>query len=110
MNVNHNGEHFMARMPNWLPLPGVDEGPLAGEACVVDEDDLFSKAIVETFYPRQGFGYIVSDDGRRIRFDLAMVSLVGPRAGAGAIKEGMRVGFDIAHASKEPLVSTIRIY
>ncbi len=97
-------------MPNWLPLPGVADESQVQRHVHVDEEDGFSKATVDVYYPRQGYGYIVSDGGKRIRFDMRMARLIGPRTDAKELKEGARVGFDVGKTARGPLVCALKIY
>ena len=98
------------RQPNWLPLPGVEDSGRVQELSEVDETDKFSKATVEEFYPRQGYGYIKTDGGQRVMFDVRLVRLVGHTADARYLKEGHRVGYDLGKTHQGPRVSTLKIY
>jgi cold shock CspA family protein len=92
-------------------LPGVVESVVpADEEPQVDEQDNFSKATVEAFYPRQGFGNIVTDHGEKVLFDLRSVRLVGSKADARYIKEGSKVGYDVGKTSQGTRVCTLKIY
>lgn len=100
-----------ARPRNWLPLPGIS--PEVGKAVSepqVDQSDRFSKATVEEFYPMQGYGFILTDGGARVKFDLQIVSLVGNKANPQNIKVGARVGYDLGKTPKGPRVCVIKIY
>jgi cold shock CspA family protein len=102
---------YTVRPANWLPLPGVTEAKR--EAVIaqrVDENDNYSKAIVEEFYPRQGKGVVLLDDGTRIAFDVQSVNFVGEKAHPSYLQQGARVGYDIGVTSKGPRISAIKVY
>jgi len=100
------------RPRNWLPLPGVGGEAVVEveEPQVVDEADMFSKATIKEYYPKQGYGYLVTDAGEKVKFDLKLISLVGSKVDPGSIKVGMRVGYDLGKTSRGPLVCTLKIY
>lgn len=102
---------YTVRPANWLPLPGVTE--VKREAKIaqrVDENDSYSKATVEEFYPRQGRGIIALDDGTRITFDVQSVDFVGEKAHPSYLQQGARVGYDIGVTSKGPRICAIKVY
>ena len=102
---------YTVKPANWLPLPGVTE--VKKETVIaqrVDENDNYSKATVEEFYPRQGRGVITLDDGTRIDFNVQSVSFVGEKAHPSYLQQGARVGYDIGVTSKGPRISTIKVY
>lgn len=103
-----NASHEVAaRAPNWLPLPGA-EIDLAPQ--VVDENDLFPKGFVTSYYPQQGLGLVKNDRGEEISFSLAEVDLIGPKGHRKFLSEGCRVGYDISCTSHGPRVSKIKVY
>ncbi len=100
-----------AREPNWLPLPGLEEGIIpVDEEPQVDELDNFAKATVEAFYPRQGYGNIVTERGEKVTFDLKSVRLVGLKADPRYLREGRKVGYDVGKTSRGTRVCTLKIY
>lgn len=100
-----------AREPHWLPLPCLREGAVPVDAePQVDELDNFAKATVEGFYPRQGYGTIVTERGRKIAFDLKSVRLVGPKTDPCYLKEGRKVGYDVGKTSEGVRVCALKIY
>jgi cold shock CspA family protein len=100
-----------ARPRHWLPLPGgISEVAKTASMPQVDESDQFSKATVEEFYPKQGYGFILTDSGTKVKFDLQIVSLVGEKASPEHIKVGGRVGYDLGKTSKGPRVCILKIY
>jgi cold shock CspA family protein len=100
--------HAEARPPNWLPLPG--EELAAGEPPpVVNEDDLFPKGEVLSFYPQQGYGYVKNDRGQELVFRLTEIALVGPKDER-YLAPGCRVGYDVSWTSHGLHVSRLKIY
>lgn len=102
---------LISRKRNWLPIPGtVRVAPRVEEPQFVDEDDNFSKATVETYFPRQRYGFLKTDTGHRVQFNLDVVQLVGEKADAQCIREGARVGYDLGCTSLGPRVCTLKVY
>ena len=102
---------YTVRPANWLPLPGVTEvkqEPVIAQR--VDEHDNYSKATVQEYYPRQGRGVILLDDGTRITFDIQSVNFVGEKAHHSYLQQGARVGYDVGVTSKGPRICTIKVY
>lgn len=102
---------LIARQRHWLPLPG--KGRVAtrvAEPQVVDEGDNFSKATVDIFFPRQGYGFLKTDTGELVQFNLSVVRLVGEKAEVRFIEEGVRVGFDVGCTSLGSRVCTLKVY
>lgn len=97
------------RPPNWLPLPG--ERITGGESAPhVDEDDVFPKAEVLTFYPRQGVGTLKTDRGETFDFSLANIELVGPKGHMRYLDAGARVGYDVSWTSHGLKINRLKIY
>ena len=109
--MNDVDTKYAVRPLNWLPLPGVaDVNEISLGEQVVDEHDNFPKATVEEYYPRQRLGFIVTDGGRRMEFDLSRARLACPAHGHPRLKAGCRVGFDVGRTSEGLRVSTIKVY
>lgn len=99
----------VARPPNWLPLP---QGGLTKKAAEVevDENDLFPKGEVISFYPHQGYGFIKDRNGNEVYFKLEELDLVGPKADKTHITVGAKVGYDLSCTSHGPHIRTLKIY
>ncbi|MFA4874859.1 MAG: hypothetical protein WC956_07350 [bacterium] len=104
--MNETRLHVEARPANWLPIPGEDEKP-ARHMAAVDEQDLFSKAEVEAFYPKQGYGRIRNDKGEQISFAVSEVTLIGD---PNYLEQGVRIGYDASHTSHGMRITRIKIY
>jgi len=96
-----------ARPPNWLPIPGEIVEEVSPE---VEEDDLFPKGEVVSFYPRQGYGQILSSNGEKFIFRMEEVELVGPKGHTRYIVEGCRVGYDVGQTSGGMHVTKLKPY
>ena len=99
-----------ARPPNWLPLPGAEPAPAREAEPAVDDEDLFPKGRVQTFYPRQGEGAIANDRGELIPFCVAEIELVGPKGHARYLAAGARVGYDVSCTSHGRRISRMKVY
>lgn len=109
--MNMQQPRFDVRPANWLPLPGVDGGVAARiEQAEVDENDLFPKGTVESYYPLQRYGFIVTRSGVRIKFDLRLTRLVGPRGEPRNIRVGDVVGYDRGKTSHGERVAVLKVY
>lgn len=98
-----------ARPPNWLPLPQI--GLVKKAAGVqVDENDLFPKGEVASFYPNQGYGYIKDRNGNEVYFKLEELDLVGPKTDKSHITIGAKVGYDLSCTSRGPHVRILKVY
>lgn len=107
----NNAETYSVRPPNWLPLPGVaDRAEVIAEPQLVDEHDNFPKATVEEYYPRLRMGFLITDGGKRIKFDLSRIRLAGPAHPHLRLKKGCRVGFDVGRTSNGVRLSTLKVY
>ncbi|MBI4126219.1 MAG: cold shock domain-containing protein [Deltaproteobacteria bacterium] len=97
------------RLPNWLPVP-VGRGREEIVEPSVDDRDLFTKGKVARYYPHQGFGFVKNEKGEDIYFKIAELDLVGPKADKKYLREGARVGFDVAWTSKGLHIRYLKIY
>ena len=93
------------RTPNWLPLPCAADAPKEQQ---VDENDLFPKAEVVSFYAQQGFGSIRNARGDLLPFRLSGLDVAA--AGRGGLAVGRRVGYDASWTSGGMRVSRIKVY
>lgn len=98
-----------SRPPNWLPIPGVDATHFA-PVQHVDENDLFSKGEITSFFPNQRFGYIKDMKGRALRFSLDECDISGTKRDAHYFVAGSRVGYDVFRTSNGVRVSRLKIY
>lgn len=98
-----------ARPPNWLPVPGARR-QVAEAAPHVEEDDVFPKGQILSFFPRQGVGTLKSDRGETFPFSLAEIDLVGPKGQRRYVASGARVGFDVSWTSHGLRISRMKIY
>ncbi len=97
-----------ARQLNWLPLP--QAGLTRAVETKVDENDLFPKGEVASYFPRQGYGFIKDRNGNEVYFKLDELELVGPKADKNYISVGAKIGYDISCTSKGPHVRALKIY
>jgi cold shock CspA family protein len=111
MNSGAHNYLVSLRPANWLPLPFSSKiSAEVKEVQVVEENDLFSKGTIEEFYPRQGFGYIMTDRGERVRFDLGILYFAGHKKDACFIKQGSRVGYDLGKTDKGNRICMLKVY
>ena len=61
-------------------------------------------------HPGSGGGLLRTGNGREVEFATPGVSIVGTTRGLGALREGMRVGFDLGRTSRGLRVTLIRVY
>lgn len=99
----------IARPQNWLPLPQVGLTKKAVEV-EVDENDLFPKGEVLSFYPHQGYGFLKDRNGNEVYFKLEELDLIGPKADKNNIVVGAKVGYDISCTSHGHHIRTLKIY
>lgn len=99
-----------ARPPNWLPLPGGEKTGIAASVPQVDENDLFPKGEVLSFYPNQGMGFVRSKGGKTLSFSVKEIDLIGPKNSARYITAGSRVGFDYSHTSHGLRITRLKVY
>jgi len=98
----------IARPPNWLPLP--QPGLMKVVEVKVDENDLFPKGEVSSYFPRQGYGFIKDRNGKDVYFKLEELDFVGPKADKSYLSVGSKVGYDISCTSHGPHVRVLKIY
>ncbi len=55
-------------------------------------------------------GWIRGQTGRDVPFDVAHLELLGTSRGFAALREGLRVGFDVGRTSHGLCVTVIRVY
>lgn len=101
---------FETRAPNWLPLPTEDIPASAEQMPVVEENDLFPKGEVVSFYPRQGVGTMKNARGEELPFRIAEVDLVGPKGHPRYIAQGARVGYDVGWSSHGMRLCRMKVY
>jgi len=94
------------RAANWLPIPGVAEKARRRQA-EVDEDDLFTKGTVASFYPREGRGIIRNDRDETLPFSVPESAIVGDPA---HIEEGSRIGYDASVTQGGMKVTVLKVY
>ena len=78
---------------NWLPVPCDDPSRIPQPQ--VDENDFFSKGVIESLFVKQKTGSLKSDRGLVIPFDLTQVTLIGQKNNPKFLAEGLRVGYDV---------------
>lgn len=100
-----------SRPANWLPLPGPVLGADATDNTPqVDENDLFVKGEVASFFPNQGKGSVKTKSAEEMPFDLKEISLIGPKGESRYLGVGARVGFDASSTSKGKRITKLKIY
>lgn len=104
-----SGSALRSRLPNWLPVPSRRGREEIVEPSV-DEHDLFTKGKVARYYPNQGFGFVKNEKGEDLYFKLAELDFIGPKADKKYLREGARVGFDVAWTSKGLHIRYLKIY
>jgi hypothetical protein len=57
-----------------------------------------------------GTGLVRSGSGREIPFELSFVTIIGERRHVEALREGMRVGFDVGWTSHGLRVTVLKTY
>jgi hypothetical protein len=73
-------------------------------------DDRFYKGVILRVYPGRRSGILRTGNGREIVFVAPDVEILGTTHGFTALREGMRVGFDLGWTSRGVRVSRIRVY
>jgi hypothetical protein len=75
----------------------------------VPVDAYYRGTVVRVYYGSET-GVLRSDaTGREYRFKAPLVEIRGPIPRVGGLREGMRVGFDLARTSAGTIVSLIRV-
>lgn len=92
--------------PNWLPLPGVRQEQVVVPS-VVDEQDAFCKANVESYFPGQRVGVLKNMRGQILPFSLSEAEVKGDLT---RLASGKRVGYDASWTSRGMRVTMLRIY
>lgn len=101
----------VARPVNWLPIPGERLGSAAKiQEIKVDENDLFTKGEVVSFYPLQNYGSVRGAHGEMLPFSLPQIELIGPKGKKHFIAVGGRVGYDVARTSDGPHIVKMKVY
>jgi len=86
----------------------LDDEEAAGPASV-PADAYYRGTVVRVYYGSET-GVLRSDTtGREYRFKAPFVEIRGPIPRVGGLREGMRVGFDLARTSAGTIVSLIRV-
>jgi len=75
-----------------------------------EPEDRFYQGIILRVYPGRRSGILRTGNGREIVFVMPDVEIVGTTRGFTALREGMRVGFDLGWTSHGIRVSKIRVY
>jgi hypothetical protein len=87
------------------------DGADAPSAALADDAPRYYMGVVERVYYGSESGVLVSDaTGRRYPFKVPFVDIVGTIPKVSGLREGMRVGFDLAWTSRGVRVSTIRVF
>ncbi|MFH1875131.1 MAG: hypothetical protein ABH859_08145 [Pseudomonadota bacterium] len=106
--MEDTNQKYRVRPPNWLPLPHQVSIQVAQQN--VDENDLFSKGEVISFYPWQGYGYIKTNNNQELIFKLNEIDLKGEKTDPSYLAVGLKVGYDVAQASDGLHVKSLKIY
>jgi hypothetical protein len=89
----------------------VSDGPdEPGEVPPLGGARYYPGTIQRVYYGSES-GTLVSDTtGREYQFKAPFVDILGPVPRISGLREGMRVGFDLAWTSHGPRVTVIRVY
>ena len=74
-----------------------------------DPRERFYQGTILRLYPGSERGILHTGNGRDVPFVAADVRILGTSRGFAAIREGMRVGFDLSRTSGGTIVSLIRV-
>jgi hypothetical protein len=74
-----------------------------------DPRSRFYQGTIVRLFPGSRTGLVRSGSGREIPFAIADVRLLGTNDGFVALREGMRVGFDLGRTARGVRVTTLRI-
>lgn len=86
-----------------------DDEPLSDDATSLPTDPYYQGTITRVYYGSET-GLLRSEaTGREYRFKAPFVEIRGPIPRVGGLREGMRVGFDLARTSGGTIVSLIRV-
>lgn len=72
--------------------------------------DRFYQGTIVRVYPGSRRGLLRTGNGREVVFAIPDVEILGTTRGFAALREGMRVGFDLGWTSHGMRVTTIRVY
>lgn len=76
-----------------------------------DDAPRYYMGVIERVYYGSESGVLASEaTGRRYQFRVPFVDVLGPIPKVSGLREGMRVGFDLAWTSRGVRVSTIRVF
>ena len=86
-----------------------DEETSAEGSASLPADAYYRGTVVRVYYGSET-GVLRSEaTGREYRFKAPLVEIRGPIPRVGGLREGMRVGFDLARTSAGTIVSLIRV-
>jgi hypothetical protein len=92
-------------------FPRDDEPADASGPALADDAPRFYMGVIERVYYGSESGILASEaTGRRYPFKVPFVDIVGTIPKVSGLREGMRVGFDLAWTSRGVRVSTIRVF
>ena len=107
----------MSRPPGRAPDVDADDFPRDGDGgdgvapALADDAPRYYMGTIERVYYGSESGVLVSEaTGRRYQFKVPFVDIVGTIPKVSGLREGMRVGFDLAWTSRGVRVSTIRVF
>jgi hypothetical protein len=81
-----------------------------GSAPAGGEDRYYRGVITRVYYGSESGTLVSEATGREYQFKYPFVDIVGPIPRIDGLREGMRVGFDLAWTSRGRRVSLIRVY
>lgn len=88
-----------------------DDDGAAPAPPLADDAPRYYIGIIERVYYGSESGILASEaTGRRYQFRVPFVDILGPIPKVSGLREGMRVGFDLAWTSRGIRVSTIRVF
>jgi len=82
-------------------------GPRAADSEA--SEDSFYRGTIVRLHPGSRSGLLRTGNGREVAFAVPDVLILGTAHGFAALREGMRVGFDLGRTSRGLRVTTIRI-
>jgi hypothetical protein len=91
---------------------GDDERARSGEPAATTDAarERFYQGTILRLHPGSRSGTVRTGNGRDVAFLLRDVYILGTTRGFAALREGMRVGFDLGWTSRGVRVTTIRVY
>lgn len=87
-----------------------DRGDGGGGLAAAESTSRFYGGVIVRLQAGSRRGTVRSDNGREIGFSWQDVRIIGADGGFSALREGMRVGFDLGRTSRGICVSTIRVF